>query len=461
MLDINLIRADPSLVEKSLKRRNDEEKLSWLHDLIEKDRLWRALKQEADLLRQRRNQVSADIDKAKRAGQDFSGFVQEAKSIPEKIKEKESLLAPLEEKINYYLMRLPNLLHESVPFGKDDSANVVLQKWGKPKKPAFELKHHGLLAAELGIADFERAVKISGAGFFYLKGALALLDLALQRYAIDILLRKGFTLVQPPFLMKRKPYEGVVDLADFEKVMYKIENEDLYLIATSEHPMAAMFQNEILEESQLPMRFAGISACFRKEIGKHGLDERGFFRVHQFNKIEQFVFCRPEDSWKEFEALAKNSEELLKGLNIPFQMVNVCTGDIGVIAAKKYDINGWSAREGKFIELMSCSNCTDYQARRLGIKFRKKNGEKETLHTLNDTMVATTRTLRCIIENNQTKEGAIKIPKILQKYMNGMKEIAPPPKASKTAKKEKPGKAGKKQNSAKKPNAMGKKGKKK
>ncbi len=416
MLDINLVRSNPKLVEDGLRRRHDLEKLAWLKDLAAKDGLWRSLKQELDVLRQKRNAIS-------KGGKPASFQIEGAKQLVSQIKKKEAEMAKAREKIDYYLMRLPNVLHESVPFGKDASENVVVEKFGKPSMPTFELKHHGALAAELGVADFERAVKISGNGFFYLKGDLALLDLALQRYAIGLLLKRGFTLVQPPFLMKKKPYEGVVSLDDFENVMYKVEGEDLYLIATSEHPMAAMYQGEILGEEDLPIKYAGLSACFRREVGKHGLDERGFFRVHQFNKIEQFVFCRPEDSWKHFEDLAKNSEELLKGLKIPFEKVNVCTGDIGSIAAKKYDINGWSPREGKFIELMSCSNCTDYQARRLGIRYRGKSGEKGVLHTLNNTMVATTRMLRVLIENYQTKQGTIVVPAVLQKYMAKVKEI--------------------------------------
>lgn len=430
MLDINLVRNNPGLIEKDLKRRHDKEKVVWLKDLIEKDNYWRNLKQEVDALRQKRNTVSAEIAKDAREGKDVSAKKEEAKKIPGAIKEKEEAMAKAKEKIASYLMKLPNILHESVPFGTGDSENVVVKKHGKAVKPKFELKHHGQLAAELDVADFERAVKISGNGFFYLKGELALLDFALQRYAIDILLKRGFTLVQPPFMMHKKPYEGVIELEAFENVMYKIDGEDLYLIATAEHPLAAMYQGEILDEADLPIKYAGLSACFRREIGKHGLDERGFFRVHQFNKIEQFIFCKPEDSWKEFEELAKNSEKLLEGLKIPYEKVNVCTGDIGIIAAKKYDLNGWSPREEKFIELMSCSNCTDYQARRLGIKLRKKNGEKEVLHTLNNTMVATTRMLRVIIENYQTKQGTIKVPAVLQKYMNNIKEIK-----SKTSKK--------------------------
>ncbi|MBN2067410.1 MAG: serine--tRNA ligase [Candidatus Diapherotrites archaeon] len=423
MLDINFLREDPSLVEKDLKKRNAPEKLKWLDDLLKKDREWRALKLDIDKLRQRRNELSRQVDSLRKEGKDTSALLRGAKQVPGLIGEKEEQAQKLKEKVDVYLMRLPNILHESVPPGKSDEDNVVVRKHGRAVKPAFEVKHHGQLAADLGIADFERAVKISGAGFFILKGSLALLDIALQRLAIDLLLKKGFTLIQPPFMIRRAPYEGVVDLDDFENVMYKIEGEDQYLIATSEHPMGSMYMGEILEESQLPMKLAGVSACFRKEIGKHGLDERGFFRVHQFNKIEQFVFCRPEQSWKLHEELVKNAEELLKKLEIPYNVTNVCTGDIGAVAAKKYDVNGWSPREQKYIELMSCSNCTGYQAARLGIKYRKKSGEKELAHTLNSTMVATTRTLRCIIENCQTKKGTIKVPKALQKHMNGLKEI--------------------------------------
>ncbi len=423
MLDINFIRENPGVIEKDLQKRGDKEKIAWVDDLLEKDRLWRTSKQEIDRLRQTRNRLSKQVDNLKRQGQDPRKLLDEARRIPEKIKEKEETMQQLREKINYYLMRLPNTLHDSVPIGEDDKDNVVVRKHGKAGRPPFPVKHHGQLAAELGIADFERAVKISGTGFFILKGSLALLDIALQRLAIDILLKKGFTLIQPPFMIRRKPYEGVVDLEDFESVMYKIEDEDQYLIATSEHPMVSMYMGEILEENQLPLKMAGLSPCFRKEIGKHGLDERGFFRVHQFNKIEQIIFCTPKESWKLHEALVKNAEELLKKLKIPYNVTNVCTGDIGAVAAKKYDVNGWSPREQKYIELMSCSNCTTYQSLRLGIKYRKKSGEKEPVHTLNCTMVATTRTLRCIIENHQTKRGTIKVPVALQKYMGGLKEI--------------------------------------
>jgi len=422
MLDIRVVRENPQLIESNLKKRNDFEKIKWLNDLLKKDADFRELLQKAELLRQKRNQLTKEVEKLKREKKPVKKAIEEAKKIPELIKKAEEKAKALKEKVDFYLLRLPNLLHESVPLGKDESDNPVVGSWGQPRKPSFKLKHHGMLAAELGVADFERAVKISGEGFFFLKGDLALMDFAVQRLAIDLLRDKGFTLVQPPFLMRKEPYEGVTELSDFEKVMYKVEGEDLYLIATSEHPIAAMHSKEILSENELPIKLAGVSSCFRREVGKHGLDERGLFRVHQFNKIEQFVFCRPEDSWEIHKELLSNAEELLKKLDIPFNVTNICTGDIGFVAAKKYDVNGWSPREEKFFELMSVSNCTAYQSTRLGIKYRKKNGEKEFVHTLNASGLATTRLFPAILEQFQNKDGSVDVPKALQKY-TGFKKI--------------------------------------
>ena len=372
-----------------------------------------------------RNSITAEIKSLKAGGKPIEKKLAEAKALPQKIKDSEARLSEQREKIDYYLMRLPNILDDSVPPGKDSSENPVVKSHGTLKKPSFPLRHHGEFAESLGLADFERAVKISGTGFFILKGQLALMDLALQRLAIDDLMKKGFQLIEPPFLLRRKPYEGVTDLADFENVMYKIEGEDLYLIATSEHPMAAMHMDEILKEEELPLKYCGLSACFRREVGKHGLDERGLFRVHQFSKIEQFIFCEPEDSPKFHEQLLANSEWLMQQLDIPYRVVSVCTGDIGTVAAKKFDVEGYSPREDKFIELMSCSNCTSYQSARLNIRFRKKDNSKGLVHTLNNTEIATSRMLRLILEHCQTKDGGLKVPKALQPYMNGLKEIAP------------------------------------
>jgi seryl-tRNA synthetase len=271
----------------------------------------------------------------------------------------------------------------------------------------------------------ERAGKISGARFFYLKNQVAQLDMALMSFAIEELTKKSYTPIIPPYLMKREAYEGVTALGDFADVLYKAENEDLYLIATSEHPMAAMFMNEVLKEQDMPLKLAGISTCFRKEAGAHGKDTRGIFRTHQFNKVEQFIFCKPEDSAKLHEELLQNAEELLQKLELPHRVVNVCTGDIGTVAAKKYDIEAWMPAQNGYREVVSCSNCTDYQARRLGIRYREKEGAppKGFVHTLNSTAIATGRTIVAILENNQQQDGTINIPKALRKYMGNLEKI--------------------------------------
>ena len=324
-------------------------------------------------------------------------------------------------------MQLPNLLHESVPVGKDETENVPIRSWGKIPKFSFPVKDHIDLALSLDIMDIKRAGKIAGARFFYLKREGVLLDMALMNFALEEMLKKGYTPIEPPYLMRRKPYEGVVALSDFEKDLYKIEGEDLYLIATSEHPMAAMFMDEVLKAQDLPLKLVGVSANFRKEAGAHGKDTRGIFRTHQFNKIEQFIFCRPEDSWKMHEELIHNAEELVQKLGLPYRVVNVCTGDIGTVAAKKYDIEAWMPAQNAYREIISCSNCTDYQARRLNTRFREKEGQppKGFVHTLNSTALATGRTIVAILENYQQEDGSVVVPKVLRKYMGGIEKIEP------------------------------------
>lgn len=424
MVGLKVLRDFSDGYKKSLVRRGLPELVLVVDKVLALDVQNRELLGSAQLLREARNELSAEIEVLKKQKKPVEPVLAKAKSIPGQIKEIEVRQEKVSRQIDEALFSLPNFLHESVPEGQSDADNVVVRKFLEPVVPGFKLKHHGELASLLGGADFERAVKISGSGFFFLKNDLALLEFALQQFAVSLLLGCGFSLVQTPLLMKRKPYSGVTDLRDFENVMYKIEGEDLFLIATSEHPIAAMFSNEILPEHDLPLKFCGVSSCFRREVGKHGLDERGFFRVHQFNKVEQFVFCRPDESWKLHEELVFNSENFLKKLGIPFEVVNVCTGDIGFVAAKKYDVNGWSPREKKYIELMSISNCTTYQSEKLGIKYRKKDGEKDLVHTLNGTMVATSRMLRVILENFQTESGSVLIPKALQPFMGGKKEIS-------------------------------------
>ena len=421
MLDIRFVRASPDVVKADLRKRNDPEKIAWVDDLLLKDARSRELKVATDTFRQRRNTIARDINTAKKAGQDASPLMAEAAALPQRIKDCDAEQEEIKKATRSYLMRLPNILHESVPTGKDDTENVVLKKVGIPKTFSYEIRNHGQLAAEQGWADFERATKTSGAGFYFLKGNLVLLDMALQRYAIDLLVQKGFTPIIPPYMINRTSYEGVTDLGDFEKVMYKIDGDDAYLIATSEHPIGAMYQDEIFEEKDLPLRLAGISPCFRREIGAHGLDTKGLFRVHQFTKVEQFVYCMPEDSWQIHEELLANAEEIFKGLGLPYRVVNICTGDIGTVAAKKYDIEAWMPRENAYKEVVSCSNCTAYQAVRLNIRVRDRSDfeSKRWVHTLNSTAIATSRVLRAILENYQQKDGSVVLPDAIRPYMNG------------------------------------------
>nr|WP_319539406.1 serine--tRNA ligase [uncultured Methanospirillum sp.] len=421
MLDIRFVRASPEIVKADLVKRNDSVKIAWIDELLAKDARNRELIGLNNKLRQRRNSISHDINRARKAGEDTSALMAEAASLPQMIKDNETEMDELSTKVHYYLMRLPNILHDSVPQGKDDTENVEIKKVGTPRSFEFELKNHGQLAADNGWADFERATKTSGAGFYFLKGNLVLLDMALQRFTLDLLMERGYTPISPPYMINRKSYEEVTDLDDFEKVMYKIDGDDAYLIATSEHPIAAMFQDEIFEEKDLPVRLAGISPCFRREIGSHGLDTKGLFRVHQFHKIEQFVYCKPEDSWTIHEELRENAEAVFQKLELPYRLVNICTGDIGTVAAKKYDIEAWMPRENAYREVVSCSNCTAYQATRLNIKVRdsKDFESKQYVHTLNSTAIATSRAMRSILENYQQKDGSVEIPKVLIPYMNG------------------------------------------
>jgi seryl-tRNA synthetase len=417
MHELRFIREHPDAIRRDLEKRHDKEKLAWLDDILKSDEEWRKVKPELDLLRNRRNVLSEEINKAKKEGKDISGLIKEVKELPDRIRDMETKEKGLLEKINYIQMRLPNTLHDSVPFGKTEEDNKVVRKFGAKKPLEPWMKAHGELAQELGVANFDKAAEISGNGFYYLMGDLALMEQALIRFALDTLTAKGYKFIEVPFMMRRKPYEGVTDLADFETMMYKIEGEDLYLIATSEHPIAALMQNTAVAENELPKKFVGYSTCFRKEIGSSGVDTKGTFRVHQFNKVEQFIFCRPEDSWKLHEELLKNTEEIFKKLKIPFRVVNICTGDIGTVAAKKYDIEAWVPREQKYREVASLSNCTAYQATRLNIKFIDKEGNRQYVHTLNATAMATSRAMKAIIENYQNADGTITIPKVLQKYM--------------------------------------------
>jgi len=427
MLDIKLIRENPQLVRNNLLKRGNPENLKMLDDLIDFDKKWRQHLTELNELRHERKVITTEIAALKKKRKDANKELSKAKKVDTEITALEKQVNECEQKVQYYLMRLPNLLHESVPTGKDENDNVQVRSWGEIPEFSFPVKDHINLGLNLDIMDIERAGKIAGARFFYLKKEGVLLDMALMSFALEEMVKKGYAPIEPPFLMRREPYEGVVALSDFEDVLYKIEKEDLYLIATSEHPMAAMFMNEVLKAEDLPLKLVGVSTNFRKEAGAHGKDTRGIFRTHQFNKIEQFIFCKPEDSWKIHEELIQNAEELVRKLGLPYRVVNDCTGDIGTVAAKKYDIEAWMPAQNAYREIVSCSNCTDYQARRLNIKYREKEGEppKEFVHTLNSTAIATGRTMVAIVENYQQKDGSVDVPEVLRKYMSGIKKIEP------------------------------------
>jgi seryl-tRNA synthetase len=424
MLDIKLIRENPKTVEGGLRKRGDEEKLKLLKALIDSDKKYREELQELEKLKHDRNVISDEIAKLKKEGKDASKKIKEASELPEKIKKLEEDVLRQKEMVDFSIMRIPNLLHESVPKGKGEENNAVVKTFGKPPKFNFQPKNHLEILKNLGLIDDERAEKVTGRGFFYLKGPLALLDRALQSYAIEFLMKKGYLLIYPPHMLRREPYSEMIDLADFENVMYKIENEDLYMVATAEHPIGAMFKDEVLNKKDLPLKIVGFSTNFRKEVGAHGKYTKGLFRMHQFNKVEQFIFCLPEDSWKYHEELQKNAEELYEKLDLHFRTVVLCSGETGVVSSKTYDIEMWMS-DGVYREVGSNSNCLDYQARRLNLKYRDKEGQapKGFVHTLNNTAIATSRTIVAIIEQFQQKDGTVLIPKILWPYMNGVKKL--------------------------------------
>jgi len=424
MLDIRLIRQNPKEIRENLERRGNPEKIKLLDELIQADAEWRRLTQEVDNLRKQRNLLSRQVAELKKGGKDASSVLNQVELIPSQIKELEVRANQFSNRAQEILKRLPNLLHESVPLGKDEQDNVVIRTWGNPPKFSFPPKNHLEIATELRLIDTERAARIAGSGFVYLRDKLALLDYAIQRFALDFLGGRGFVAIEPPFMMNREAYEGVTDLADFESVMYKIEGEDLYLIATSEHPMAAMFHDEVLLRDHLPIKLAGVSPCFRKEVGAHGKYTKGLYRMHQFNKIEQFIFCMPEESWSLHEELQRNSEDLYQKLELPYRVVNCCSGEMGAVGAKRYDTEVWMA-DGNYREIGSNSNCTDYQARSLNTKYREGEGKPPAgfVHTLNNTALATSRTMMAILEIHQREDCSVHIPKALQPYMGNSEEI--------------------------------------
>jgi seryl-tRNA synthetase len=420
MMDVKLVRDDPQAIVETLKRRGVADKIPLVEEAVKTDSDWRKFKTEVDRLRHRQNELTAQVAALRKKGESIDDKLREVKDIPQKIKELEGKADESSAKLTKVLMSLPNILHESVPLGKDESESVTVRTWGKRPDFGFTPKDHIDLLTALGMVDVERGAKVAGARFFYLKGDAVKLEHALMQYALDFLRGRGFTPVEPPFMLNRAAYEGATNWEDFGPVIYKVEGEDLHLISTSEHPLVSMHKDEILDAATLPIRYCGFSPCFRVEAGAHGKDTKGIFRVHQFYKVEQVVFCRPEDSWRLHEELISNAETIYQALGIPHRVVTLCSGDTGFMSAKTYDLEAWLPGQGKYREMASASNITDFQARRLLIRYREKQNEPTTLvHTLNSTAVVT-RTLVALVENFQQKNGSVKIPKVLAPYMSGI-----------------------------------------
>jgi seryl-tRNA synthetase len=437
MIDSKIIKDNPDMVREMLVKRNINFPID---DLFESDKKRRNLIVELQNLKHQKNILAKEIATAKKRKENISNGLNMMEEIGLQIKRAEDERRQNEQIFLKYINSLPNFPHESVPIGKDESENEVIKRvhsnlysfhdtsdkrYNDPEILLnLKRKSHVDLANEFNLVDFERAGKISGSRFYILKNELVKLSMALSNFALDYLIDEGYTAIQPPFLIRREAMEGAVILSDFEDTIYKVENEDLYLIGTSEHPLASMHMNEIMDGKDLPIRYAGVSSCFRKEAGAHGKDMKGLFRVHQFEKIEQFIFCKPEDSWKEHYKLLEITEKFYELLEIPFRTIILCSGDLGKVAAKTYDIEAWFPAQEAYREICSCSNCTDYQARSLKIRFRNNpNDETALVHTLNSTLVAVQRTIVAIMENYQTPRGTISIPRVLRKYMNNLEEI--------------------------------------
>jgi seryl-tRNA synthetase len=444
LIDPKIIKENQGLVKDMLAHRNMDFPL---------DSLFNADKQRRDLIvelqdvKHQKNILSKEISERKKKKEDVSLKIHEMGKIGREISRLEEETKINDELFSKYIRSLPNFFHETVPLGKDENDNKIIREYNgkfqalknpiesneksksgvilnKELPGILQMKNHIDLTNGLGLIDLERAGKISGSRFYFLRNEMVKLSMALSNFAIDYLIKEGYTIVQPPFMIRRDAMEGAVILSDFEETIYKIENEDLYMIGTSEHPLASMHMNEILNGKNLPIRYGGISTCFRKEAGAHGKDMKGLFRVHQFEKVEQFIFCKPEESWKEHERLLQITEKFYEILEIPFRTIILCSGDLGKVSAKTYDIEAWFPAQNSYREICSCSNCTDYQARSLRIRYRNNpNDETSLVHTLNSTLVAIQRTLVAILENYQTRKGTILVPEALKKYMGDIIEI--------------------------------------
>ena len=425
MLDIKFLRENPDIVKENIKKKFQDNKLTLVDEVIELDKQARALQQEADELRAKKNQIAKQIGALMAQGKK-----DEAEVVKQEVAKNAARLAELEkqepvvkEELKQKMMVIPNIIDPSVPIGKDDSENVELEKFGEPVVPEFEVPYHTDIMAKFNGIDLESAGKVAGNGFYYLMGDIARLHSAIISYARDFMIDRGFTYCIPPFMIRSNVVTGVMSFAEMDAMMYKIEGEDLYLIGTSEHSMIGKFIDTLNPEDTLPQTLTSYSPCFRKEKGAHGIEERGVYRIHQFEKQEMIVVCKPEESMDWFHKLWKNTVDLFRSMDIPVRTIECCSGDLADLKVKSYDVEAWSPRQKKYFEVGSCSNLSDAQARRLGIKVKANDGTKYFAHTLNNTVVAPPRMLIAFLENNLQADGSVRIPQALQPYMGGQTEI--------------------------------------
>lgn len=426
MLDMKFLRENPEIVKDNIKKKFQDHKIELVDKVIAMDKENRSLKQRGDELRSKRNAMSKEIGglMAKGLKDEANAIKAKVQAMADEMKETEIKEAELAEKIKEMMMQIPNIIHPTVPVGKDDSENVELQKYGEPLIPDFEIPYHTEIMERFDGIDLDSARKVAGNGFYYLMGDIARLHSAVISYARDFMIDRGFTYVVPPFMIRSNVVTGVMSFAEMEGMMYKIEGEDLYLIGTSEHSMIGKFIDTILDEKKLPYTYTSYSPCFRKEKGAHGIEERGVYRIHQFEKQEMIVVCKPEESADWFVKLYTNTVDLFRSLDIPVRTLECCSGDLADLKNKSVDVEAWSPRQKKYFEVGSCSNLTDAQARRLGIRVKGENG-KYFAHTLNNTVVAPPRMLIAFLENNLNKDGSVNIPEKLQPYMGGTKILMP------------------------------------
>ena len=425
MLDIKCVRENPELVKENIKKKFQDSKLLLVDEVIALDAEYRAAITEGDGLRAQRNKLSKSIGALMAQGKkdEAEAVKKQVTEQADRLKELEMREAELQEEVRQRMLVIPNMLDPSVPIGRDDSENVEVQRFGEPVVPDFEIPYHTEIMERFGGIDLDSARRVAGNGFYYLLGDIARLHEAVLAYARDFMIEKGFTYVIPPFMMHGSVVQGVMSFPEMDAMMYKIEGEDLYLIGTSEHTMIGRFVDQLIPEAQLPLTLTSYSPCFRKEKGAHGLEERGIYRIHQFEKQEMIVLCKPEDSMAWYEKLWRNSVELFRSLDIPVRQLECCSGDLADLKVKSCDIEAWSPRQQKYFEVCSCSNLGDAQSRRLKIRIKGEDGKNYLPHTLNNTCVAPPRMLIAFLENNLRADGSVRIPEVLRPYMGGKAEL--------------------------------------